>query len=318
MIDPAAVNDSETRPIQPRRRSLLRDAGLAAVGAAAVGGLTAAGLGTASAGATTSSIPMNDVSQLVFVLILKYVTANYYLLAATGRSLGPDDTSGNFSFYTNTVGNFPGKTVIGGAAVPFKTAIFQQYADNIAADELTHLRYLRTVIAPTNNLYPMPVIDMAVVWTTIAVQAQLIVPGQTFNPFADEISFLLGAYFLEDLSVSYICGAVPMLSDAPLSEYFGALSGADAYHAGTIRTLLARIGGGGPVAKLSALRQSLSGVVDTGILTPAGTVNVGPFGPQALMLTRTPVEAYNILYLTPGSSFPAGQTGGFFPAGIYS
>jgi hypothetical protein len=312
MMNQTVASDSASPISQPDRRTLLRTTGLAAAGIAAL-----ASIAPATVLADTPRT-INGVTALYFTLFIKYVTANYYLYAATGTGLAPEDT-GYINNSSPPPTSIPGQTVLGGSAVPFKTPIYAQYANNIAADELTHLRYFRAVLAETDFVYAMPTIDMGSVWTNLGVAAGLIVSGQTFNPFADEISFLLGAYYLEDLCVSFFSGVFNGVQPLPLStnfkELYGALAGAEAYHAGTIRTLLALIGGGGAVAKLSAYRASLSGVADPGILMPNGAVNVGPFGSQALMLTRDAYQAMSVLFLAPTQTGFFNQSG-FFPNGL--
>lgn len=294
--------------IKPGRRSLLRNVGLGAAGMAALGGLSAAGVGglalsspSARAAGPTPS-PALDLEILNFALNLEYLEASYYLYAVTGQGLQASDMTG-----TGTQG-----TVTGGSAVPFNLPIIQQYANNIAADEQTHVRFLRTALG--SNAVAMPQIDLMQSWTTLAIAAGLIVKGQTFNPFADQVSFLLGAYVFEDVGVTAYCGALGLFSDPGLVTYAGAIEGVEAYHAATVRTLLASIGAGQTVDKISKLRATLSGANDDqGILMPNGSVNIGPFGPQALVFRRTYQQVLNVVYGAPGTGVTKGL---FFPNGM--
>ncbi|MBW4036450.1 MULTISPECIES: ferritin-like domain-containing protein [Acidiphilium] len=293
------------------RRSLMRNAGVGVAGVAALSGMTAAGVGglaltSPSARAATT---YTDADILNFALNLEYLEANYYLYAVTGQGVATGDQTG-----TGTQGK-----VTGGAAVPFKTPIYQQYAANIAADEQTHVRFLRAALG--SSAVAMPNIDIVNSWNTLALAAGLIVKGQTFNPFADEISFLIGAYVFEDVGVTAYCGALAALTTPANVTYAGAIEAVEAYHAATVRTLLATIGGGGPLAKISALRATLAGTGgmtgipadDQGVLMPNGAVNVGPFGSQALVFRRTPQQVLNIVYGATGTGLTSGL---FFPSGM--
>ncbi|SIR00100.1 Ferritin-like domain-containing protein [Acidiphilium rubrum] len=295
------LSGTDTQSQRPGRRQILRNSGMGASGLAALAGLTIAG--TSADASSTTPIPgvtTNDYYNLALIQNIQYLEATYYLYAVTGQGLSAADTAG-----IGTAG-----TVTGGSAVPFRTSIIQQYANDIAADELTHVRTIHT--ESILNGFAMPDIDMRTAWTTMALAAGLIVPGQIFNPFADEISFMLGAFFLEDIAAAALCFAIESLSYNTNLTYLGALMGAESYHAGTIRTLLAKIGGGAVANKIAALRASLSGANDdSGILQPNGYVNVGPFSPQALLFRRSYAQTLNILFLSSGAT-----SGGFFPNGV--
>ena len=282
------------------RRSLLRKAGLSAAGLAAMSTVAASGLALSArqARADTSL----DVDILNFALNLEYLEANYYLIAATGQ---------NLAAYTSINGSGAAGGVTGGNAVNFQLPILAQYANNIAADELAHVNFLRGALDGAQ--VAQPAIDLGF-FNDLGIAAGL---GAGFNPFGDEISFLLGAYVFEDVGVTAYGGALRYISNPDYVEAAGAIEAIEAYHAGTIRTLLSSVGAGEVVGKISALRAMLSGASpadDQGILQPNGAVNIAPADVNALAFRRTPQQVLNIVYATPPSA--TGTSGGFFPSGM--
>ena len=295
--------DTKTDAEQPNpgRRGLLRSAGLGVAGVAALGTAAAAGMG----GLMLSSQPAladasSDAAILNFALNLEYLEANYYLFAALGEGLPAALTTGS-----TAVG-----AVTGGSAVPFKLPIIQQYAYNIAADEQAHVNFLRAGLGA--GAVAQPAIDLVSSFTTLAVAAGLIQPGQTFNPFADEVSFLLGAFIFEDVGVTAYLGALSAITTPAYVTAAGAIMAIEAYHAGTIRTLLSDIGAGQAVQAISNLRATLSGAPDDeGILMPNGAVNIAPADINALAFRRTTQQVLNVVYGAPNAT-----SGLFYPNGI--
>lgn len=293
--------NAEPALAKPGRRSLMRNVGLGAAGLAALGSLSAAGVGgLALSSKSASAATLTDADILNFALNLEYLEASYYLYATLGHGLDSSDMTG-----TGTQG-----TVSGGSAVPFQLPILQQYADNIAADEQAHVRFLRAALG--SSAVAMPNINLSTAWTELAVAAGLIVSGQTFDPFADEISFLLGAFVFEDVGVTAYGGALSSITTPDYLTAAGAIEAVEAYHAATVRTLLASIGAGAAVQKISNTRAALSGANDDeGILMPNGAVNIGPFDSNALAFRRTPRQVLNIVYFAQNAT-----SGGFFPSGL--
>ena len=273
------LNDDPTKETVDRRSALRRFGWKAAAIAAAVAA-TAGGSETAEAQVLADSDILN------FALNLEYLEAEFYLRAVTGQGLQASDTTGS-----GTLG-----TVSGGSAVPFQSTAIQQYAQVLAVDEQAHVRFLRAVLG--SAAVARPAIEFTNAFTNLAIAAGLIVAGQTFNPFANDVSFLVGAYVFEDVGVTAYAGAARYLSNPNYVEA-----------AGAIRSLLADLGGGAAANAISALRATLSGAVnDVGIIIPGDSFNFVPADSNALAFRRSPAQVLNIVYgnvnTTPGLFFP--------------
>jgi hypothetical protein len=268
----------------------MRAAGLGAAAAsmAAIGGVSA----------RAASAP-DDAEILNFALNLEYLEATFYLMAVNGTGLPSTAIAG-----TGTQGD-----VIGGGAVPFKTPAIEQFARSIANDELAHVEFLRTALG--SGAVARPRMDLYNSFNTLWQAAGLIQPGETFNPFAGEVSFLLGAYVFEDVGVTAYSGAAPLIaSKAYLAAAAGILA-VEAYHAANIRTLLFELGLGAQTAKISAVRAAASGAADDQGVVMNGAANITPTDTNALAFSRTTTQVLNIVYLGGASA-----NYGFFPAGL--
>ena len=282
------------------RRGMLGRAGLRAAKAAALAGV--AGLAGAALSSAPAQAAPTDTDILNFALNLEYLEAEFYLRAVTGQGLAAGDVTG-----TGTQG-----TVTGGSAVPFRSVAISQYAQLLAVDELTHVRFLRTVLG--GNAIAEPRIDLTASFTTLAIAAGLIVPGQTFNPFADDVSFLLGSYIFEDVGITAYAGSARNIVNKDYLEAAGAILAVEAYHAGAIRTLLANIGAGQAANAISNLRATLSGRADDqGILVQGESYNFASADINGLAFRRTPRQVLNIVYgavnASSGLFFPNGTNG---------
>ena len=270
-------------------------------GALAFGAMTVLGAKRASAAAPT------DADVLNFALNLEYLEAEYYLRAVTGQGLPSSLTGGS----TNNV-TAPTTTL-----VPFQIPALAYWAQRIANDELSHVNFLRAGIAAEGGTaVAEPEIDLVTSFTTLAVAAGLIAPGQTFNPFASEINFLLGAYIFEDVGVTAYAGAAMLLSNPNNVAYASSVLAVEGEHAGLIRSYLAEVGGGAATNAISALRQKLSGVQDNG--TDLSSSGGNPFSfansdYNGQTFRRTPQEVLNVVYGAPGTGVASGL---FFPKGM--
>ena len=309
------------------RRRFLAQAGMAGIGVMAAGqlGASAQGYSLDEVGGGGFN-NLTDKQILNFALNLEYLEAEFYVRAAFGTTLDAADISGNGN---NGNSATPG-TVTGFSAnpaddqVPFgnttQEQIIQQYANEIATDELTHVRLLRSALG--GNAVSRPTIDIGPAFTTAALAAGILTSqqvslGARFNPYADSTSFLLGAFIFEDVGVTAYRGALTLLDNRPNISVAGGLLGVEAYHASEVRTVLFGLAAQGNTAifdtvqKISDLRDGADGAtdLDQGILLN-GNANIVPTDADSLVFKRTLRQVLSIVYL--GGSV----SGGFFPNGL--
>ena len=288
-----------------RRREERRDFFKTAVGALAVTAGATAFAGSAQAQTTTT---YTDPDILNFALNLEYLEAQFYAYATTGAGLAANLLTG-----TGTPG-----AVRGGRAVAFSDPVIARYAREIAADEVAHVAFLRGALG--SSAVAQPVIDISVgpnsAFSAAAVAAKIISAGQTFDPYANDEAFLLGAFIFEDVGVTAYKGAAPLLTKTYIEAAAGILS-VEAYHAATIRAELYRKGlvAGSPlitqVGGISDARDSLDGgtEIDQGIATGTtaapGQVIPTPTPTATATATPTPTPtATPTATPTPVQTFP--------------
>ncbi len=274
--------DDTTLPMGTERRSLLKTAGL---GAVALGTTLAVTSKLVPAQAQSApSIP--DV--LNFALNLEYLEAEFYLRATTGKGLPSSETTG--------VGQQGGVTW-GGSMVPFKTASIREIAQDIAKDEHAHVLFLRSALS--SAAVAEPNINLLNSFTTLARAAGIVGPTGTFDPFQDELSFLLGAYIFEDVGVSAYSGAAGYLTGSPavLAAAAGILA-VEAYHGGAIRANMVQRPGAltEDANKVSMLRAKLSHAPDDIGPYSQGTANISDSDSNSIAFARTPDQVKNIVY----------------------
>ena len=247
----------------------------------------------------TPTITDNDI--LNFALNLEYLEAEFYLRAATGTGLSSTDSGGT-------------GTVTGGTMVPGMSPAMTMYVNEIAQDELRHVRFLRTAIT-ANKGTPVgrPNISFTAAFNALAMAAGI---ASTFDPFSSAQAFLIGAFVFEDVGVTAYLGAAPAITNPAYLTAAAGIHAVEAYHAAAIRTLITSMAAAsgdqtyvGYANKVSALRGTLGGgnEVPLPTIVPATSAN-------AIAFPRTTDQVLHIVYGTGGGAGVKGGT--FFPNGM--
>jgi len=322
MKDNSGILEVLERGAQRRqdRRQFLRAAGTATV---AVGGVSLLSgcfedddndrpVGKPSSPPGTPTAAATDAAVLNFALNLEYLEAQFYSYAAYGQGL-PQSILGG----TGKQG-----AVTGGRQVAFTDPVVRLYANEIAQDERAHVEFLRQALGSAAVAQPPINIsaDPNGPFSAAARAAGLIGPGQSFDPYASDENFLLGAFIFEDVGVTAYKGASPLITNKTFLEAAAGILAAEAYHAGLIRTTLFQKGVQQMPAlieateKISNARDSLDGPsdLDQGVRPQGEASNIVPADANGIAFSRTAPQVLNIVFLTA----MAAQQGGFFPQGV--
>lgn len=302
-----------------------------ALGGAALAGLAFAGVKLAEA---QSAPAYTDSDILNFALNLEYLESQFYTLATAGKTI--DQVGIGIGAGTATTGGGAVVTKSDGPTsclVPWTLPAIQAYATETAQEERNHVTFLRGALG--SAAVAQPNLDLYNSFNTLATAAGI---ASSFDPFANDLDFLVGAYIFEDVGVTAYSGAAPLLTvSANLAAAAGIL-GVEAYHAGLIRTSIftadptGKVGLQGYTQQISATRMKLDGsstVDDIGV--GFQTVNVQPTSTQASTIvdaqtgspnysktySRSTTQVLNIV--TGDVNIPASgakYTGVFFPNGL--
>lgn len=299
------------------RRQALRafSAGLVGVGATLSG---CADIIPQGIGLALTPSGLTDPPVFNFALNLEYLEAEYYQRGVNGRGLPPE-----------LIGPNPGP-VLGGRQVAFQTPFIREFLAEIAEDELNHVTFIRRTIHASPLIeISRPAIDLTNSFRKVGAAAGL---GDNFDPFADEASFLLGAFLFEDVGVTAYIGGSDLIAGSDSVEAAAGILAVEAYHGGLIRTQIADMGPA-MVAKADAISMARSKVespdnrgenvgtysypnreraIGSGDVFP-GEVIISPTDAQGRCFGRPPQDVLNIVYLDPTEGI---DRGGFFPGSV--
>jgi hypothetical protein len=303
------------------------------LGGAALAGLAFAGVKLAEAQAAPA---YTDSDILNFALNLEYLESQFYTLATTGKTI--DEVGIGIGAGTATTGGGTVATKSGGPAsclVPWTLPAIQAYATETAQEERNHVTFLRGALS--SAAVAQPNLDLFNSFNTLASAAGI---ASTFDPFANDLDFLIGAYVFEDVGVTAYSGAAPLITTPAYLAAAAGILGVEAYHAGLVRTSIfiadpdGKAGLQGYTQKISATRMALDGsstTDDIGVglqtvtIQPAGTTN----GAATIVDAQTDSPNYSKTYsrtttqvlkiVTGSANIPASgakYTGVFFPNGL--
>lgn len=270
-----------------------------------LGGAALAGLALSRNKAfAQASTAVTDNDILNFALNLEFLEGQFYTLATTGMTLSQAgiSTSGGDGTAGGTV------TVKANAQVPFQDPLLKQLAAEIAMDEQNHVKFLQSALG--SAAVAQPNIDLMNSFNALASAAGL---GSTFDPFASETNFLLGAFIFEDVGVTAYQGAAGLISSKTYLDKAIGIHNVEAYHAAAIRT---RIFQAGTTAQsisqsIAATRAKLDGTGndDVGVGITNGAATIVDNNAQGMTYARTTAQVLSIVYGGGG----AGTGGAFYP-----
>ncbi len=313
------------------------------------GALAALALAPGVASAAIPAAP-TDIDILNFALNLEYLEAQFYTLATEGVyadkstkgsaiAVGAGTVTGaSTSTTVLTKANTSGNSANAIAPVPFTSPFIAAYAFETALEERRHVNFLRNALS--TGAVAQPTLDLV---TSFAALGSLLSPAiSNFDPFANDLNFLLGAFIFEDVGVTAYHGAAAAITNtasylAPAAE----IQAVEAYHAGLIRSTIygydqgfitipgeTRAGAAAYATQIAGARAMFdgtggtSGSDDVGLTTKQVALNTATANITAstivdadsnyIAFARSFRQVLNIVYATTGSP----TKGGFYPNGL--
>nr|AWK59781.1 13-62 protein [Linderniella brevidens] len=261
-------------------------------------------------------LPKSDVNMLEFPLNLEYLEAEFFSWAALGKGLDelePDLAKG-------------GPPPIGAKKAKLSDVV-RDIVEQFAYQEFGHVRAIQSSVPG----FPRPLLDLSEKsFATIMDDAFGKPLNPPFDPYANDINYLLAAYVVPYVGLTGYVGANPKLESPKSRKLVAGLLGVESGQDAVIRALLYErkmekvepydITVAEFTNKISELRNKLGskGVKDKGLLVEpelgaegktSGNILAGD--KNSLSFERTPEEVLRIVY----GSGDEGKPGGFYPKG---
>lgn len=262
------------------------------------------------------NLPKSDVDLLEFPLNLEYLEAEFFAWGAFGHGLDvlePNLTSG-------------GPPPIG-VQIAKLSPLIRDITAQFAYQEFGHLRAIKRTVPG----FPRPLLDLsAATFATVINNAFGKELHPPFDPYANDLNYLIASYVIPYVGLTGYVGANPKLQSPTAKKLVAGLLGVESGQDAVLRALLYERAGLPVVPysytvaeftdKISNLRNRLGkeGLKDEGLIVPpalgpegrsAGNVLAGD--PDSLAYGRTPEEILRIVYGSGNES----QPGGFYPHG---
>ncbi|CAI9118929.1 OLC1v1020557C1 [Oldenlandia corymbosa var. corymbosa] len=262
------------------------------------------------------NLTQNDINLLEFPLNLEYLEAEFFSFGAFGHGL--DEIAPELT------GNGPSPI---GAKVASLGPLVKDITAQFAFQEVGHLRAIKSAVKG----FPRPLLDLSVKsFATIINNAFGENLNPPFDPYANDLNYLIASYVIPYVGLTGYVGANPKLQTATAKRMIAGLLGVESGQDAVLRALLYERQNetvnpyGMTVAeftnKISKLRNDLGnkGIKDEGLtVNPSqgaeGKIkgNILAGDKFSLAFDRTPEEILRIIYGTGSESKP----GGFYPDG---
>ncbi|GMP73303.1 hypothetical protein CsSME_00031093 [Camellia sinensis var. sinensis] len=263
-----------------------------------------------------SAIPGSDIDLLEFPLNLEYLEAEFFLWGSLGYGL--DSIAPNL-----TMGGPPPVGTTKARLDPFTKDVILQFA----FQEVGHLRAIKNTVRG----FPRPLLNLsAEAFGNVMNSAFGRALKPAFDPYGNELNFLLASYVIPYVGLTGYVGANPKLQSPISKRLVAGLLAVESGQDAVIRGLLYERARekvtpyGITVAeftdRISELRNKLgsAGVKDEGLIVPTfqgaegklrGNVLAGD--QNSVGYDRTPEEILRIIYSSGDEHVP----GGFYPKG---
>lgn len=271
---------------------------------------------SATSNAKSNKVTKSDTNILEFPLNLEYMEADFFLFGALGRGLD--------YIQPNLTGGGPPPI---GARRANLSPLIRDIIAQFGYQEVGHVRAIKSTVPG----FPRPLLNLSKEAFADVMNSAFDRPlYPLFDPYANDINYLLASYVIPYVGLTGYVGANPLLKSVTAKQLLAGLLGVEAGQDAVIRTLLYKratervIPYGISVAeftnRISELRDRLghAGLRDEGLIVPPNlgaegrtSGNILSANASSLSYARTPAEILRIVYQTGSEHCP----GGFYPLG---